>query len=343
MIKTQLLTEKDIEAAAAILRAGGLVGIPTETVYGLGANGLDPAAVRRIFEAKGRPQDNPLILHIPDPSWLERYCRDVPAAARRLAEQFWPGPLTMILPRRTLVPDEVTCGLETVGVRCPDHPVTLAIIRAAGVPVAAPSGNRSGRPSPTCARHMLEDMEGRIQAVVDGGPCGVGVESTIVDLTLPVPRLLRPGGLPLEALEAVLGRVDVDRAVTAPLSPGEKPRAPGMKYRHYAPQAPVTVVTGDGAATAAYIRRQAGANTGVICFGEYRDRFPGCTVRSIGPAGDRGEQARRVFDALRSFDGTPVTAIFAQCPGEEGLGLAVANRLKKAAGFQIVAAEEGEP
>ncbi len=343
MIKTQLLTEKDIEAAAAILRAGGLVGIPTETVYGLGANGLDPAAVRRIFEAKGRPQDNPLILHIPDPSWLERYCRDVPAAARRLAEQFWPGPLTMILPRRALVPDEVTCGLETVGVRCPDHPVTLDIIRAAGVPVAAPSGNRSGRPSPTCARHMLEDMEGRIQAVVDGGPCGVGVESTIVDLTLPVPRLLRPGGLPLEALEAVLGRVDVDRAVTAPLSPGEKPRAPGMKYRHYAPQAPVTVVTGDGAATAAYIRRQAGANTGVICFGEYRDRFPGCTVRSIGPAGDRGEQARRVFDALRSFDGTPVTAIFAQCPGEEGLGLAVANRLKKAAGFQIVAAEEGEP
>ena len=343
MIKTQLLTEKDIEAAAAILRAGGLVGIPTETVYGLGANGLDPAAVRRIFEAKGRPQDNPLILHIPDPSWLERYCRDVPAAARRLAEQFWPGPLTMILPRRALVPDEVTCGLETVGVRCPDHPVTLAIIRAAGVPVAAPSGNRSGRPSPTCARHMLEDMEGRIQAVVDGGPCGVGVESTIVDLTLPVPRLLRPGGLPLEALEAVRGRVDVDRAVTAPLSHGEKPRAPGMKYRHYAPRAPVTVVTGDGAATAAYIRRQAGANTGVICFGEYRDRFPGCTVRSIGPAGDRGEQARRVFDALRSFDGTPVTAIFAQCPGEEGLGLAVANRLKKAAGFQIVAAEEGEP
>ena len=223
MIKTQLLTEKDIEAAAAILRAGGLVGIPTETVYGLGANGLDPAAVRRIFEAKGRPQDNPLILHIPDPSWLERYCRDVPAAARRLAEQFWPGPLTMILPRRALVPDEVTCGLETVGVRCPDHPVTLAIIRAAGVPVAAPSGNRSGRPSPTCARHMLEDMEGRIQAVVDGGPCGVGVESTIVDLTLPVPRLLRPGGLPLEALEAVLGHVDVDRAVTAPLSPGRSP------------------------------------------------------------------------------------------------------------------------
>ena len=342
MIKTQLLTEKDIEAAAAILRAGGLVGIPTETVYGLGADGLNPEAVGRIFEAKGRPQDNPLILHVPEASWLERYCRDVPDTAYILAERFWPGPLTMILPRRECVPDAVTCGLDTVGVRCPNHPVTLAIIRAAGVPVAAPSGNRSGRPSPTCARHMLEDMEGRIQAVVDGGPCGVGVESTIVDLTLPVPRLLRPGGLPLEALEAVLGRVDVDRAVTAPLSPGEKPRAPGMKYRHYAPRAPVTVVTGEARRTAGYIRRHLGEHTGVICFEEYRDQFPGCVVRSMGSSRDQGEQARRVFDALRFFDGTGVEAIFAQCPGEGGLGLAVANRLKKAAGFQIVGLGEGK-
>lgn len=343
MMKTQHLTEKDIETAAAILREGGLVGIPTETVYGLGASGLNPDAVRRIFEAKGRPQDNPLILHIPDETWLERYCRNIPPAAYTLAEKFWPGPLTMILRRRENVPNAVTAGLDTVGVRCPDHPVTLAIIRAAGVPVAAPSGNLSGRPSPTCAAHMAEDMDGRIDAIVDGGPCGVGVESTIVDLTTSIPRLLRPGGLPLESLEEVLGEVAVDKAVTAPLAAGEKPRAPGMKYRHYAPQAPVTVVTGDGAATAAYIRRQAGANAGVICFTEYQEQFPGCTVRSIGPAGDRGEQARRVFDALRSFDGTSVTAIFAQCPGEEGLGLAVANRLKKAAGFQIVAAEEGEP
>lgn len=336
MIKTQLLTEKDIEAAAAILRAGGLVGIPTETVYGLGANGLDPAAVRRIFEAKGRPQDNPLILHIPDPSWLERYCRDVPAAARRLAEQFWPGPLTMILPRRTLVPDEVTCGLETVGVRCPDHPVTLAIIRAAGVPVAAPSGNRSGRPSPTCARHMLEDMEGRIQAVVDGGPCGVGVESTIVDLTCRPPRLLRPGGVSLEELEAVLGPVEVDAAVRRPLAGGERPRAPGMKYRHYAPQAPVTVVRGEPAAAAAYIRQKSAPGDGVMCFREFVQEYPGCTVRDLGPAGDKAEQARRVFSALRSFDATPVAHIWAQCPDEGELGLAVSNRLNKAAGFHIV-------
>ena len=335
--------EEDVTAAAAILRAGGLAGIPTETVYGLGANGLDGAAVGRIFQAKGRPQDNPLILHIPEAEWLRRYCKNIPPAAWRLAERFWPGPLTMILQRKVNVPNAVTCGLDTVGVRCPDHPVTLAIIRAAGVPVAAPSGNLSGRPSPTCARHMEEDMDGKIDAIVDGGPCGVGVESTIVDLTAPVPRLLRPGGLPLEDLRAVLGEVAVDRAVLSPLDPGEKPRAPGMKYRHYAPRAPVTVVSGEGRRTARYIRRNLGDHTGVICFEEYRDQFPGCQVRSIGSAQDRGEQARRVFDALRSFDGTDVTAIFAQCPGDGGLGLAVANRLKKAAGFQVVELGEGTP
>ena len=297
----------------------------------------------RIFQAKGRPQDNPLILHIPEAEWLRRYCKNIPPAAWRLAERFWPGPLTMILQRKVNVPNAVTCGLDTVGVRCPDHPVTLAIIRAAGVPVAAPSGNLSGRPSPTCARHMEEDMDGKIDAIVDGGPCGVGVESTIVDLTAPVPRLLRPGGLPLEDLRAVLGEVAVDRAVLSPLDPGEKPRAPGMKYRHYAPRAPVTVVSGEGRRTARYIRRNLGDHTGVICFEEYRDQFPGCQVRSIGSAQDRGEQARRVFDALRSFDGTDVTAIFAQCPGDGGLGLAVANRLKKAAGFQVVELGEGTP
>lgn len=335
-MKTRLLTGYDIPAAAAVLRDGGLLGIPTETVYGLGADGLNAEAVRHIFEAKGRPQDNPLILHIPDASWLARYCHDVPASAYALAERFWPGPLTMILPRREIVPDAVTCGLDTVGVRCPDHPVTLEIIRAAAVPVAAPSGNRSGRPSPTCARHMLEDMEGRIDAIVDGGPCGVGVESTIIDLTVTPPRLLRPGGLPLEELREVLGEIAVDKAVLSPLAAGEKPRAPGMKYRHYAPKAPVTVVTGPGEGTARYIRERAGEHTGVICFDEFAEAFPNCVVEPIGSAADKAEQARRVFDALRAFDGTAVTAIYAQCPGDAGLGLAVANRLKKAAGFQIV-------
>ena len=337
-METKLLrdTEQDIRTAAAILRAGGLVGIPTETVYGLGANGLSSAAVGKIFAAKGRPQDNPLILHVPDASWLERYCREVPDSAYTLAARFWPGPLTMILPRKDVVPDAVTAGLDTVGVRCPNHPVTLAIIRAADVPVAAPSGNTSGRPSPTRAEHMVEDMAGKIDAIVDGGPCGVGVESTIIDLTCTPPRLLRPGGLPLEALEEVLGEVAVDAALLRPLGAGEKPKAPGMKYRHYAPKAPVTVVLGEPSATADYITAHLGEHTGVICFDEWAGRFAGHVVENIGSAARKDEQARRVFDALRAFDHTDVTEIYAQCPHEDGLGLAVANRLKKAAGFHVV-------
>ena len=337
-METKLLrdTEQDIRTAAAILQAGGLVGIPTETVYGLGANGLSSAAVGKIFAAKGRPQDNPLILHVPDASWLARYCREVPDSAYTLAERFWPGPLTMILPRKDVVPDAVTAGLDTVGVRCPNHPVTLAIIRAADVPVAAPSGNTSGRPSPTRAEHMVEDMAGKIDAIVDGGPCGVGVESTIIDLTCTPPRLLRPGGLPLEALEEVLEEVAVDAALLRPLGEGEKPKAPGMKYRHYAPKAPVTVVLGEPSATADYIAAHLGEHTGVICFDEWAGRFAGHVVENIGSAARKDEQARRVFDALRAFDHTDVTEIYAQCPHEDGLGLAVANRLKKAAGFHAV-------
>ena len=327
---------EEVEAAAEIIRRGGLLGIPTETVYGLGANGLNTQAVTHIFEAKGRPQDNPLILHIPKVAWLTRYCRNIPPAAYALAERFWPGPLTMILQRRANVPNATTGGLDTVGIRCPNHPVTLAIIEAAQVPVAAPSGNLSGRPSPTCARHMEEDMDGRIDGIVDGGPCGVGVESTIIDLTCPVPRLLRPGGLPLESLREVLGEVAVDKAVVAPLSAGERPKAPGMKYRHYAPKAPVTVVLGEPSATADYITAHLGEHTGVICFDEWAGRFEGHVVENIGSAARKDEQARRVFDALRAFDHTDVTEIYAQCPHEDGLGLAVANRLKKAAGFHVV-------
>ena len=331
--------EKDknaIEEAAAILRRGGLLGIPTETVYGLGADGLNEDAVRRIFLAKGRPQDNPLILHVPDAGWLERCCTDIPSAAYALAERFWPGPLTMILPRRDCVPLRTTGGLDTVGVRCPDHPVTRAIIAAADTPVAAPSGNTSGRPSPTCARHMMEDMMGKIDGIVDGGDCAVGVESTILDLTVQPPRLLRPGGLPLEELEAVLGEVAVDKAVRQRLEDGEKAKAPGMKYRHYAPRAAVTVVTGTPRRSAAYIREHLPAGAGVICFDEYAPLFAGHIVHRLGSQEDKLAQAQHVFDALRTFDDTDVTAIIAQCPDESGLGLAVGNRLKKAAGFHTV-------
>ena len=325
-----------IADAAAILRRGGLLGIPTETVYGLGADALNEDAVRRIFEAKGRPQDNPLIIHVPSADWLARYCRDVPPAAYRLAERFWPGPLTMILPRRDIVPLRTTGGLETVGVRCPDHPVTLAIIEAAGVPVAAPSGNTSGRPSPTTARHMMDDMLGKIDGIVDGGPCAVGVESTIIDLTVQPPRLLRPGGLSLEALEQVLGEVAVDDAVRRKMGEGERPRAPGMKYRHYAPRAAVTVVTGPACRSAAYIQTHLPEGAGVICFDEYAPLFAGHIVHRFGAADDKLAQAQHVFDALRTFDDTDVPEIYAQCPDESGLGLAVSNRLKKAAGFHTV-------
>ena len=325
-----------VAAAAAILSRGGLLGIPTETVYGLGADGLNEDAVRRIFLATGRPQDNPLILHVPDAGWLPRCCTDIPDAAYALAERFWPGPLTMILPRRDCVPLRTTGGLDTVGVRCPDHPVTRAIIAAADTPVAAPSGNTSGRPSPTCARHMMEDMMGKIDGIVDGGPCAVGVESTIIDLTVQPPRLLRPGGLPLEALESVLGEVAVDKAVRQKLADGEKAKAPGMKYRHYAPRAAVTVVTGTPRRSAAYIREHLPAGAGVICFDEYAPLFAGHIVHRLGSQEDKLAQAQHVFDALRTFDDTDVTAIFAQCPDESGLGLAVGNRLKKAAGFHTV-------
>ena len=338
-MKTEYLTEKEIDRAAALLRHGGLVGIPTETVYGLGANGLNPEAVSHIFLAKGRPQDNPLILHVPSVEWLDRYCVRIPESAYVLAKHFWPGPLTMILQRKKVVPDVVTAGLDTVGMRCPLHPLCRSLIQLADVPVAAPSGNTSGKPSPTNATDMLEDMDGKIDAILDGGPCSVGVESTIVDLTCAPARLLRPGGVTLEELRSVLGTVAVDPAVVRPMGAGEKPKAPGMKYRHYAPKAPVTVVTGDPSCSADYICRNAGLQDGVICFDEYANicsRDSNRVVLTIGPTADRREQARHIFGALRHFDHTSVPAIWAQCPDTAGIGLAISNRLNKAAGFHIV-------
>ena len=338
---TKRLNETQVEEAAAILKNGGLLGIPTETVYGLGANGLDERAVARIFEAKGRPQDNPLILHIPTAEWLIRYCKEIPQAAFDLAASFWPGPLTMVLKRRDMVPDRVTAGLDTVGMRCPAHPLCRQVIAVAGVPVAAPSGNTSGRPSPTRVEHMLEDMDGKIDGILDGGPCSVGVESTIVDLTVWPPRLLRPGGITLEQLREVLGNVEVDEAVVRLMEAGEKPRAPGMKYRHYAPKAPVTVVQGVPEQTAAYIQSHLTEKSGVICFDEYTAFFDGHVVETLGPVHDPAIQARKLFDALRAFDHADVSEIWAQGTDEQGLGLAVTNRLNKAAGFHIVHLEKG--
>ncbi len=334
-----LSVEKDYEAvqkAAELIKKGEVVGMPTETVYGLAADALKPEAVKKIFEAKGRPQDNPLIVHIADFEQLYGLCAYVPEEAEMLAEKFWPGPLTIILPKADCIPDVVSCGLDTVGIRLPSHPIARALIRASGTPIAAPSANISGKPSTTKAEHVVRDMEGRIAAVLDGGSCEVGVESTVVSLASDKPRLLRPGGITLEQLESVLGDVEVDKALYEKLEDDIKVSAPGMKYRHYAPDAPVTVVRGDPDRTAGYILEKVSPKTGVLCFDEYRDMFRGCVVESFGSRGDVEAQARGVFDRLRMFDDYELDAIFAQCPDDEGLGLAVANRIKKASGFNIV-------
>ncbi|MCC8181614.1 MAG: threonylcarbamoyl-AMP synthase, partial [Clostridiales bacterium] len=325
--------EAEIAQAAKLLRDGQLVGLPTETVYGLGADALNADAVAAIYRAKGRPSDNPLIIHVVnDIAWLDRYCRDILPLAYELAETFWPGPLTMILKRNPIVPDRTTGELDTVGIRCPDHPVTQAIIRAVDRPIAAPSANTSGRPSCTTAAQGLEDVGGKLAGGVAGGPGQGGVEATFVGLTVTPPRLLRPGGMPLEALEEVCGEIQIDPAVQRQMGATERPRAPGMKYRHYAPKAPVTVYEGTPEATASAISRAAGPGTGVICFEEYRDRFPRSVTVSLGPVGDKREQARRVFSALRSFDRTNVKEILAQWPDRRGRGLAVGTRWKTEAG-----------
>lgn len=339
MIDTLVFPASDetaVEKSAAIIKNGGLVAIPTETVYGLGANGLDEDAVLKIFLAKGRPQDNPLILHLSSADELDKYCTDIPERAVTLAEKFWPGPLTMVLKAKDIVPKRTTAGLDTVAVRCPDCDITRKLIAAAGVPIAAPSANTSGRPSPTSAAHVIEDMSGKIEAVIDNGPCSVGVESTIIDLSGGEPRLLRPGGLPLEEIETVIGPVVCDKAVRGEIKDDETVKAPGMKYRHYAPKAPVTVVCGKPEDTATYILAHGDRGTGVICFDEYSKMFSDMTVRTLGAADDSGEHARRVFDALRWFDDHHVSAIYAQCPEDKGLDSAVVNRLKKAAGFCVV-------
>ena len=328
------------EIAAKIIQKGGLVAIPTETVYGLGANGLDENAVLKIFEAKGRPQDNPLILHVAEPLEMERFCHDIPKAAYLLAEKFWPGPLTMVLPARDTVPKRTTAGLPTVAVRCPDSAVTRKIIALAGVPIAAPSANISGKPSTTTAQHVRHDHDGKIDAIVDGGPCRVGVESTIVDLTEDRPRLLRPGGVTPEQLLEVLGDLVIDKAVTAQIDKDAVVKAPGMKYRHYAPAEPVVIVSGSREKAAEYIHRHFAPGDRVLCFEEELPLYADCAPLSYGKESDVDTLSAGLFAALRSFDESGARHIFARCPEGGGVAYAVQNRLKKAAAFHIVDGEE---
>ena len=329
-----------IEEAAKLLREGQLVALPTETVYGLGANGLSENAVAKIFEAKGRPQDNPLILHIADASQMEDICHSIPKEAYLLAEKFWPGPLTMVLPAKDIVPKRTTGGLSTVAVRCPDHAATRDIIRQAGVPIAAPSANISGKPSTTTALHVLDDHNGKLPLIVDGGPCRVGVESTIVDLTDSRPRLLRPGGITPEQLLEVLGDLVVDKAVTAQIDKDAVVKAPGMKYRHYAPQCPLVIVTGSSEAAAKYIKRQYQPGNRVLCFTEELPLYEGCDPLPYGEAANTATLSAGLFAALRVLDDPAVTKVYARCPEGGGIAYAVQNRLKKAAAFQIIDPEE---
>ena len=326
--------------AAQIIRQGGLVAIPTETVYGLGANGMDESAVAKIFEAKGRPQDNPLILHLYGAEQMVDYCENIPESAWLLAKTFWPGPLTMVLPAKDHVPKRTTGGLSTVAVRCPDSPITRQIIRLAGVPLAAPSANISGKPSTTTAEHVRHDHDGRIDAIVDGGPCRVGVESTIIDLTEERPRLLRPGGVTPEQLLEVLGDLVVDKAVTAKIDNDTVVKAPGMKYRHYAPQSQVIIVAGSKEKAAKYIHAHFVPGDRVLCFREELPLYRGCDPLAYGREADVDSLSAGLFAALRELDDPNVGTVYARCPQGGGVAYAVQNRLNKAAGFCIVNTEE---
>ncbi len=329
------LDERKIKVAGRLIIEGKLVAFPTETVYGLGADALNESAVRRIFEAKGRPADNPLIVHIAEFDDLKKLAREIPEEAKLLAERFWPGPLTLVLPKREEVPLVTTGGLDTVAVRMPAHPIALALIRAS-TPVAAPSANVSGKPSPTLAEHVVDDFYGKIEAIIDGGPTPVGVESTVIDLTSGRPMLLRPGGLPLEEIEKVIGPVEVHPAVKGKAV--DLAKAPGMKYRHYSPSVPVIVVEGPrervrekiGELVEKY--RSKGYRVGVMA----TEEFPADEFFHLGETVE--EVAKNLFRALRELDRRGVDVIIAEGVDERGLGLAVMNRLRKASGYRIVRA-----
>ncbi len=337
-MRTELMpvTAASIALAASLMKEGELVAFPTETVYGLGADALNGKAVLGIFAAKGRPADNPLIAHICDKADLAPLVTRVDARTRALMDAFWPGPLTLVLPRSRAVPNEVCAGLSTVAVRMPSHPAARMLIRELGKPIAAPSANRSGKPSPTTAQHVYEDLNGRIPLILDGGPCGVGVESTVLDLTGETPVLLRPGGVTAEMLREYLPRLRVHNAVLHPLASGQEARSPGMKYKHYAPQAAVTIVRGTPQQIAARYDASvaAGKKTAILCAGAapYGER------RTFALGSDAGEMASRLFAALRAMDEEGIEVAFAEETPTEGMGLALTNRLLRAAGFCV---EEG--
>ncbi len=332
-----------LQQAGDIIKHGGLVAFPTETVYGLGADGLQEQAAKKIYEAKGRPSDNPLILHIAEEESLKELATDIPDSAYALARAFWPGPLTMILKKSSKVPYGTTGGLDTVAIRMPKDKIALGLIRASGCYIAAPSANTSGRPSPTMARHVLEDLDGKLEMILDGGQVGIGIESTIVDLTSERPMILRPGYITKEMLEQVIGPVGIDSAILiGNQNKNFKPKAPGMKYKHYAPKGDLTIFQGDLEKVVAYINRltkvklNEGETVGIIATEETKELYREGMVRTIGSRQDEASIAHGLYAVLRDFDDLEVSIIYGESFAEDGFGQAIMNRLLKAAGYKIV-------
>ena len=332
-----------IKEAAKVLRSGGLIAFPTETVYGLGANALDEDAASKIYEAKGRPSDNPLIVHIANKKDVEKLASNIPAKARLLMDKFWPGPLTIIFHKSSIVPYGVTGQLETVGIRMPNHKIALKLIEEAGVPVAAPSANTSTRPSPTNASHVLEDLSGRIDGVIDGGDVNIGIESTIIDVTSDIPTILRPGYITIAQMEEVIGKVNIDQAVLNIKEAAHMvAKAPGMKYKHYAPQADMLIVEGDQEKVVAKINELAadmvekGKKVGIIATDETKHRYQKGVVISLGQRKDELSISQHLFQTLREMDALEVDCIFSEGFTNEHVGQAIMNRLLKAAGHNIM-------
>ena len=337
-MKTQVLpiTPESVALAARLLQQGELVALPTETVYGIAADARNGEAVKKIFEAKGRPQDNPLIVHICGMEMLNGIVSEVPERAKKLAAAFWPGPLTMVMPRGPEVSDVTCAGLDTVGVRMPSHPVVQQVIKASGVAFAAPSANLSGKPSPTNAQDVFTDMDGRLPLILDGGECDVGVESTVVSVVGDKPTLFRPGHITLEDLERALGEeVEVSKAILEKLPEGAVVRSPGMKYKHYAPKADVTLLNGTFEQFKAYVDAHADQNPSCLCFTGEAEKL-GVPCVEYGREGDGADQAKHIFRSLRALDEQGDAVVYARCPQKDGLSMAVYNRLIRAAAFRVI-------
>lgn len=340
-LNEQQIDLQAVEAAGQVIRDGGLVAFPTETVYGLGGDALNASSSGKIYAAKGRPSDNPLIVHIATMDALKKIVKEVPPAAYALAERFWPGPLTMIFHKADCVPPETTGGLDTVAVRMPSNRIALALIEAAGGYIAAPSANLSGRPSPTVAKYVVEDMDGRIDMILDGGEADIGLESTIIDLTGEEPMILRPGYVTEEMLKEIVGQVETDKTILSNDS-GQAPKAPGMKYRHYAPKGSLTIVEGKPEQVTRFINeqieksRENGRTTGVIATDETAACYQADSVKSAGSRTDEEQIARHLFRILREFDDEKIEVMYAESFESRGVGQAIMNRLLKAAGHQII-------